>query len=88
MDLLLAKTPYQSTAIRRARTLGAGSVAFPYLAPEDVVVHKLLAYRFRGRDDLESLTRAAVKLDEAYVEHWCDVWEIRERWEELKRSRG
>ncbi len=88
-DLLLAKTPYQVTAIQRARLLDPVALGFalPYLAPEDVVIHKLLAYRFRDRDDLESLARAGVRIDEAYVTYWCDEWEIRDRWEEFRRSK-
>jgi hypothetical protein len=85
----LAKTPYQATALERVRRLDPLALGFPlpYLSPEDVVIHKLLAYRFRDRDDLEELLRAGVTLDERYVERWCDEWEIRDRWEELRRSR-
>ena len=87
-DLLLAKTPYQVVAVQRARLLDPIALGFPlpYLSPEDVVIHKLLAYRFRDRDDLESLAKAGITLDEAYVQHWCDEWEIRDRWDEYRRS--
>lgn len=89
VDFLLAKTPYQSAALQHVRHLDPLmlGVVIPYLAPEDVVVHKLLAYRFRDRDDLESLVRAGVHLDEQYIKHWCDEWGITDRWEELQRLR-
>ena len=88
-DLLLAKTPYQVVAVQRARLLDAIALGFPlpYLSPEDVIVHKLLAYRFRDRDDIESLMKAGVALDEEYVRRWCAEWEISERWEEVRGTR-
>ena len=88
-DLLLAKTPYQVVAIQRARLLDPVALGFPlpYLSPEDVVVHKLLAYRFRDRDDIESLAKAGVPLDEEYIRQWCAEWEISDRWEEFRGSR-
>lgn len=88
-DLLLAKTPYQSTAIRRAAlvdVLSSGEL-LPCLSPEDVVVHKLLASRHRDLDDLESLAKAGVALDEDYVRRWCEEWQILDRWEDYRRSR-
>ena len=68
-DLLLAKTPYQVVTAQRARLLDPIALGFPlpYLSPEDVVVHKLLAYRFRARDDVKSFAKADVPLDEEYI---------------------
>jgi hypothetical protein len=88
-DVLLAKIPYQLAAVQRARLLDPIALGFalPYLSPEDVVIHKLLAYRFRDRDDLESLAKAGVALDEAYIEYWCREWEITDRWCEFRDSR-
>ena len=88
-DVLLAKIPYQVIAVERARLLDPIALGFalPYLSPEDVVIHKLLAYRFRDRDDLESLAKAGVALDEEYIEYWCRQWEISDRWREFCASR-
>lgn len=87
-DVLLAKIPYQVAAVQRARLLDPIALGFalPYLSPEDVVIHKLLAYRFRDRDDLESFAKAGVALDEEYVEYWCRQWEISDRWREFLRQ--
>ena len=88
-DLLLAKTPYQSTAVARAAfvdVLSSGE-PLPCLTAEDVVIHKLLASRHRDLDDLDSLAKAGVALDEDYVRRWCEEWEILDRWENYRRSR-
>ena len=57
------------------------------LRDEFEALERAAAYRFRDRDDLESLAKAGVVLDERYIEHWCDEWEIRDRWEEFRRAK-
>lgn len=77
-DLLVATVEYQRTALDRA----VGGV----LTVEDVIIHKLIAWRPRDQDDVVSILRAGHTLDEAYVERWAREWEVLDRWEEARRS--
>lgn len=80
VDVLLAETAYQREALDRARD--------GVITVEDVIVHKLLAWRARDRDDIGSIFAAGHHLDEAYIERWADAWEVSDRWEEAKRTLG
>lgn len=80
-DLLLVKTPYQEEALRRSRA-GAEPGSLRFLSPEDVVIHKLIAYRHRDRADIHEILLSGPPLDRAYVERWCEFWDILPRWEE------
>ena len=79
IDLLVAVVEYQQVALERSidRVLTA----------EDVVVHKLIAWRERDRNDIVSILRAGVSLDESYIEHWAREWDVVDRWQEARRSR-
>jgi len=78
VDILLAETAYQETAMDRA----VGGV----ITVEDVIIHKLLAWRPRDRADIESIFAQGHELDERYIESWVDAWGVRERWETAKRE--
>jgi hypothetical protein len=77
VDLIIAQTPYQHLAIERA---GAEHV----LTVEDVLVHKLIAWRYRDRDDIASILSTGVTFDETYVDHWAAEWEVSDRWREAR----
>lgn len=80
VDVLQAETPFQHTALDRARD--------GVITVEDVIVHKLLAWRARDRDDIASIFAAGHALDERYIERWAEAWEIPDRWAEAKRTLG
>jgi hypothetical protein len=75
VDLLVACTEYQDLALDRAID--------GVLTVEDVIVHKLLAWRPRDQGDLRSILEVGHVLDVGYIEHWADQWEVRDRWREL-----
>jgi len=79
IDVLFAVVEYQHVALRRA--------VEHVLTPEDVIVHKLIAWRPRDRDDIASMLDAGLVLDERYIEEWAATWEVSERWLEARRSR-
>ena len=90
VDLLVAGTPYQQEAIRRALVEAetiAGVGAVPVLTVEDVIVHKLIAGRYRDLADIEEILESNPTLQEAYVERWAEFWEVSGRWRQLG-SRG
>jgi hypothetical protein len=77
-DLMLPVVEYQRVALDRAGR---------YLTVEDVIVHKLLAWRPRDRDDIASILATDPVLDTAYIERWADEWEVGDRWNQALRGR-
>ncbi len=77
-DLLLVKTAYQAEAPRRAGRLSSG---VRVLAPEDVIIHKLIAHRHRDRADISEILRSGTLLDRSYIERWAMEWGVLERWQ-------
>jgi len=71
VDILLPVVEYQRVALARAHD--------HVLTVEDVVVHKLIAWRPRDRNDIRSILEAGVDLDRAYLDRWIDEWEVAER---------
>ena len=72
VDILLAVVEYQRVALARATD--------HVLTAEDVVIHKLIAWRLRDRDDIRSIIEAGVEFDHEYLDHWIDEWDLAERW--------
>ena len=89
VDLLIAGTPYQLEALRRA-LVDAESVpdagAVPVLTVEDVIVHKLIAGRYRDLADIEEILEANPPLQADYIERWAQFWEVLDRWHRLRES--
>lgn len=84
-DLILASTDYERRAIARARSevLAPGREVL-VLAPEDVVVMKLIAGRAQDVADVEAILAAKAPLDESYVEEWAEVWGVLEAWRRIR----
>ena len=78
VDVLLAETDYQREAMARA--------VDGVITAEDVIVHKLLAWRPRDRDDIASIFATGTALDEQYIAAWADAWDVRERWDQATRE--
>lgn len=76
IDFIVAETDYQREALDRA--------VDEVLTVEDVIVHKLLAWRPKDRDDIASILEVGHELDEAYIERWAEAWEVTDRWAEAK----
>ena len=76
VDLIAAKTPFQTGLIERAKR-GEGQW-FPVATPEDLIVLKLIANRTRDHIDVDTLARQET-IDWAYVEQWARTWEVEDR---------
>lgn len=72
VDVLLPVIDYQRVALGRA--------VDRVLAVEDVIIHKLIAWRPRDRDDVRSILEAGVELDQDYLAGWLEAWDLTERW--------
>lgn len=84
-DLITAGTEYERQAISRARceSLPSG-IEVRVLAPEDVIVLKLVAGRAQDVADIEAILAAKVPLDEPYLESWAERWEVLDLWRRLR----
>jgi hypothetical protein len=80
IDVLLAVVEYQRVALDRA--------VDHVLTVEDVIVHKLIAWRPRDRNDIASILDTDVAIDGAYIEHWAAEWDVADRWTEARARRG
>jgi hypothetical protein len=76
VDFIVAGTEYQHLALDRARN--------HVLTVEDVLVHKLIAWRPRDRDDVRSILSTGLAFDGEYVSHWADEWGVADRWREAQ----
>lgn len=56
------------------------------LTLEDVVIHKLLAWRTRDRDDIASILDAGHRRDDTYIWRRADAWGVLHRWESALRE--
>jgi hypothetical protein len=79
VDVMIPVVDYQELALDRARD--------HVLTVEDVIVHKLIAWRPRDRDDVVSILAAGHELDRDYIEHWAKEWDATERWREATSAR-
>lgn len=79
IDILHPIVEYQEVALARARD--------HVIRVEDVIVHKLIAWRPRDRDDILSILETRIPIDETYVRHWASEWQVLDRWEQARRSR-
>lgn len=87
-DLLIAETEYQRVALARARAEVVGSTNVRVLAPEDVIVHKLIAGRAQDLADVEAIVAARVPLDAAYLDEWIRFWDLGEVWRRILAQAG
>jgi hypothetical protein len=78
VDILLPVVEYQRQALARS--------VDHVLTVEDVIIHKLIAWRLRDRDDIRSIIEAGVSLDGIYLDHWIVQWELVERWAEFGQT--
>ena len=79
---------YQDEALTRAKVTTFGNIPLRALAVEDVIIHKLIADRYKDEADVDDILRTNPKLDETYLGKWLDEWGVRERYERIwARSR-
>lgn len=72
VDILYPVVEYQQIALDRS--------VDHVLTAEDVIIHKLIAWRLRDRDDIRSIIEAGSPLDLAYIDRWANEWDVADRW--------
>lgn len=79
IDVLLPVVEYQRVALERA--------VDHVITVEDVIVHKLIAWRPRDRNDIASILESDNPLDKEYIERWAEEWEVLDRWRQAVAAR-
>ena len=85
VDVIASETEYQEHALARARVTGFDGVELRALSVEDVLIHKLIAARFKDEADVEDILRTDPDFDEEYLTKWIDEWGVRDRYERVVR---
>jgi hypothetical protein len=77
IDVMLADTVFDDTAIERARIVKVqGGKSIRICTAEDLVIYKMLSTRMKDRADVESvIQKQAGELDDEYVEGWLGQFE-------------
>ena len=78
IDVLLPIVEYQFVALDRA--------VDHVITVEDVIVHKLIAWRSRDRSDIASILEAGHSLDMEYIDRWASEWDVADRWEQAREA--
>jgi len=78
LDLLLADTPYDVTAIKRGRDVEIQpGIKIHFCSPEDLIMYKLISTRLRDHDDAKSVVqRQGDSLDDEYLIGWLRQFEV------------
>lgn len=72
VDLFMARDEYQRQALRRAVPVTLGRRRLRVIAPEDLILYKLLADRPIDRLDVETIVEEqARRLDRTYLARWA-----------------
>jgi predicted nucleotidyltransferase len=81
VDLLLAGTPFEESALARAAQLSIDGIEMRIVRPEDLIVYKLLAGRPHDYEAAGAILQAIDGIDEAYVVGWLEQFGLEQRWE-------
>jgi len=70
VDFIFSFSPYERQAIERAKDIKLGRSPVRFASLEDVVIHKVIAGRARGIEDVKSILLKNLKYDLVYIEKW------------------
>lgn len=84
VDLFFARGTYQKQALRRSVAITLGHRRIHIIAPEDLILHKLLADRPIDRMDIQGiLEEQAGRLNMRYLSRWCKLLGLSKRLSEM-----
>jgi len=70
-DLFVVAGEFLSSALARARRATIAGTALRVMAPEDIILLKLIAYRRKDQADVEEILAVSTDLDVAYLQGWA-----------------
>ena len=75
IDLIFSSSAYERQALERVHKIGIGKASVRFAAPEDVVVHKMIAGRPRDLEDVRNILNKRADLDRPYIHHWLEEFD-------------
>ncbi|MFN8626676.1 MAG: nucleotidyltransferase [Candidatus Binatia bacterium] len=91
VDVFIAKTDFERAVVTTAREATVFGTAVNLARPEASIIYKLLAYRRRDVDDIESIfaarQAAGEALDWQFLDSWAAAWGITDRLEPYRPKR-
>ncbi|MDQ7857622.1 MAG: DUF6036 family nucleotidyltransferase [Armatimonadota bacterium] len=75
VDVILSVSAYEQEAMMRTRAVPIGGVPVRFAAPEDVLIHKIVAGRPRDVEDARAILARVQCLDRPYIERWLEEFE-------------
>jgi predicted nucleotidyltransferase len=70
IDFIFSHSAYEQQAMERVRRVEIGKASVRFAAPEDVIVHKVIAGRPRDLEDARSILLKISDLDRGYIRQW------------------
>ncbi len=70
-DLFLAETPFQSSVMNRKQLIPVNGFKAWVASPEDIILLKLMANRYRDLGDVQDILFMQGPLDELYLRKWA-----------------
>jgi len=75
VDFIFSSSDYERQAIRRARSVRIGKALVRVAAPEDVIIHKIIAGRPRDLEDTKGVLLKNPDVDTEYIRRWLGNFE-------------
>jgi len=75
VDFIFSSSDYERQAIRRARSVRIGKASVRVAAPEDVIIHKIIAGRPRDLEDTKGVLLKNPDVDTEYIRRWLGNFE-------------
>jgi len=88
VDIFLAESAFQRSLLARRRRERIGDSSVWIVAPEDLILLKLLAYRPRDLADIADVLFTQGQLDEPYMRRWAAQIGVLDRLEQLLEEGG
>jgi hypothetical protein len=79
VDLFLVHGPFLESAMQRRRTSKVAGRSVWILAPEDVILLKLIAFRRKDQLDIEEMLKIVRDLDTTYLHEWATRLRVGDR---------
>jgi hypothetical protein len=77
-DLFVARGAFMTSALARARDAEIGGTSVRVMAPEDIILLKLIAHRRKDLADIEEMIAVCTSLDVDYLRDWAKKLDIEE----------
>jgi len=72
IDFIFSFSPYEKQAIEKAKTVRMLDQNISFAAPEDLIIHKIIAGRPRDMEDVNGIMQRMKNIDIVYIRKWLN----------------